>query len=98
MDGDMAMSMRPNRRAERKEQLPGEEPMQLPMEAPRLVEGRSLRNAGLEARLGPTLAGLDAGELQRVLLPLEPVDGAQASGPPGVVVASAMLDPAYQLK
>lgn len=98
MDGDMAMSMRPNRRAERKEQAPTDEPMQLPMETPRPVEGRSLRNTGPGARLGPTLAGIDGVELQRVLLPRKPIDGAPASGPLGAIVASAMLDPAYQLK
>ncbi len=98
MDGNMPMSMRPNRRAERKEQAPADEMMQPPMEAPRQIEGRSLRNAGMEARLGPTLGGIDAAELQRVLLPRKPIDGAAASGPPGAVVAQAMLDPAYQLK
>jgi uncharacterized protein (DUF1800 family) len=98
MDGNMAMSMRPNRRAERKEQAPADEVMQPPMEAPRPVEGRSLRNAGLEARLGPTLGGIDPAELQRVLLPRAPIDDAEASGSPGAVVALSMLDPAYQLK
>ena len=98
MDGDMAMAMRPNRRAERKEQAPADEVMQPPMEASRPVEGRSLRHAGMEARLGPTLAGVEAAELQRVLLPRKPIDGAEASGPPGAIVALAMLDPAYQLK
>jgi uncharacterized protein (DUF1800 family) len=97
MDGNMA-TMRPNRRAERKEMGPTEEVMQPPMEAPRPVEGRSLRNAGMEARLGPTLAGIDVAELQRVLLPRKPIDGAEVSGPPGAAVALAMLDPAYQLK
>ena len=97
MDGNMAMSMRPNRRAERKEQAPADEVILQPMEAPQPVEGRSLRNAGMEARLGPTLAGIDAAELQRVLLPRKPIDG-DVSGPPGAVVALAMLDPAYQLK
>jgi len=67
------------------------------MEAAQPVECRSLRNAGMEARLGPTLAGIDAAELQRVLLPRKPIDGA-VSGPPGAIVALAMLDPAYQLK
>jgi uncharacterized protein (DUF1800 family) len=98
MDASVAMSVRPNPRAERKEQAPAGEMMQAPMEAPRPVEGRSLRDAGMEARLGPTLAGIDAAELQRVLLPRKPIDGAEASGPPGAVVALAMLDPAYQLK
>jgi uncharacterized protein (DUF1800 family) len=97
MDGNMA-AMRPNRRAERKEQAAADEAMQPPMEAPRPVEGRSLRNAGMEARLGPTLTGVDAAELRCVLLPRQPIDGAEISGPPGSVVALAMLDPAYQLK
>jgi hypothetical protein len=33
-----------------------------------------------------------------VLLPRQPIDGSEASAPPGAVVALAMLDPAYQLK
>jgi len=98
MDGNMAMSMHPNRRAERKERAPADEMMQQPMEVARPVEGRSLRSAGMEAQLGPTLAGIDVAELQRVLLPRKPIDGAEASGPAGAVVARAMLDPAYQLK
>jgi uncharacterized protein (DUF1800 family) len=97
MDGNM-MDRRPNRRADRKEMAPGDEATQSPMEAPRPVEGRSLRNAGMEARLGPTLRGMDAAELTRVLLPRQPIDGSEASAPPGAVVALAMLDPAYQLK
>ncbi|CAN5333099.1 DUF1800 domain-containing protein [soil metagenome] len=97
MDGNMT-DRRPNRRADRKEMAPGEGAMQPPMEASRPVEGRSLRNAGMEARLGPTLRGVDAAELIRVLLPRQPIDGAEVSGPPGAVVAMAMLDPAYQLK
>ena len=74
MDGNMAMSMRPDRRAERKEQAPADEAMQQPMEAAQPVEGRSLRNAGSEAKLGPTLAGIDAAELVRTLLPRQPID------------------------
>lgn len=97
MDAPMAMPVRPDRRAERKEQAPAGMSMQ-PPETERPVEGRSLRGAGLEVRLGPTLAGLDAAELQRVLLPRMPIDGGEADGPPGAVVARAMLDPAYQLK
>jgi len=97
MDGNMSMSMRPNRRAERKEQAPADEAMQQSMEATPPVEGRSLRHAGMEVRLGPTLAGIDTAELQRVLLPRKPIDG-EVSGSPGAVVALAMLDPAYQLK
>jgi len=93
MDGNV-MDRRPNRRADRKEMAPGSEAM----EALRPVEGRSLRNAGMEARLGPTLRGIDAAELVRVLLPRQPIEGADVSGSPGTVVAAAMLDPAYQLK
>jgi hypothetical protein len=68
------------------------------MAVPRPVEGRSLRNAGHEARLGPTLAGVDTAELIRVLLPRPPIDAAETNGSPGAAVAAAMLDPAYQLK
>ena len=60
MEGGMQMASRPNRRADRREQLPPADgsTMQM-MEPPRPVEGRSLRGAGQEARLGPTLAGVD---------------------------------------
>ncbi|HSI01105.1 MAG TPA: DUF1800 domain-containing protein, partial [Reyranella sp.] len=68
MDGGTMGAMRPDRRAERKEQMPADNSMQA-MEAARPVEGRSLRNAGAEARLGPTLSGVDTAELTRVLLP-----------------------------
>jgi len=72
------------------EQLPAEH---LP------VEGRSLRNAAGEAKLGPTLSGVDTTVLVRTLLAHAPIDGVDTSGQsPGAVVATAMLDPAYQLK
>jgi uncharacterized protein (DUF1800 family) len=64
----------------------------------RPVEGRSLRNAGKEASLGSTLSGIDANELMRALLPRQPIDPLDLNGAPGEVVASAMLDPVYQLK
>jgi hypothetical protein len=64
----------------------------------RPIEGRSLRNAGAEARLGPTLVGVDPATLVRTLLPRTPIDGTTAGSDPGAVVASAMLDTAYQLK
>jgi uncharacterized protein (DUF1800 family) len=73
-----------NRRQDRREQLP--------------VEGRSLRNAAGEARLGRTLAGVDIDTLRRTLLPRVPVDRVGEGDTPGAVVAEAMLDPAYQLK
>jgi hypothetical protein len=68
------------------------------MEPPRPVEGRSLRNAGNEVRLGPTLAGVDRAVLLQTLLPRPPVDGVDAGGTSGAIVAGAMLDTAYQLK
>jgi len=64
----------------------------------RPVEGRSLRDAGNEVALGPTLAGIDGAELMRTLLPRQPIDRVDADGTPGAVVAAAMLDPVYQLK
>jgi uncharacterized protein (DUF1800 family) len=64
----------------------------------RPVEGRSLRNAGNEAALGPTLTGIDAAELMRTLLPRQPIDRVDTDGTSGAVVAAAMLDPVYQLK
>jgi hypothetical protein len=97
MDAGNTMSPRPNRRTDRREQMPaGNNPGQ--MMEPRPVEGRSLRNAGNEVRIGPTLAGVDAATLTRTLLPRAPIDGVAPGGEPGVVVATAMLDTAYQLK
>jgi hypothetical protein len=83
-----------NRRVDRRQQMsPSNQPMeQLP------IEGRSLRNAAGEARLGPTLAGVDAAVLTRTLLPRQPIDVADAGGSPGAVVAADLLDPAFQLK
>jgi uncharacterized protein (DUF1800 family) len=64
----------------------------------RPVEGRSLRSAGNAVTLGPTLAGIEADELMRTLLPRQPVDPVDADSAPGAIVAAAMLDPVYQLK
>jgi uncharacterized protein (DUF1800 family) len=105
MEGGMAMGVRPNRpfdaaqgrRADRRQQLPADEGTMQMME-PRPVEGRSLRNAGGAARLGASLAGADSATLIRTLLPRTPIDPIDAAASPGVVVAAAMLDPAYQLK
>jgi uncharacterized protein (DUF1800 family) len=90
MDGGMMMApARPDRRADRKQQMPAEL---------RPVEGRSLRDAGGEAKLGPTLTGVDQAVLLRTLLPRAPIDGVEVTAPPGSVVAQALLDSAYQLK
>ena len=62
------------------------------------IEGRSLRNAGNEAKLGPTLAGTDSAELMRTLLSRQPIERIATDAAPGAVVAAAMLDPIYQLK
>jgi uncharacterized protein (DUF1800 family) len=72
-------------------------PDQRPIEQ-RPVEGRSLRDAGGEAKLGPTLTGVDQAALLRTLLPRAPIDGVDVTAPPGAVVAQALLDSAYQLK
>ena len=69
-----------------------------PMAEPRPVEGRSLRYAGDEAKLGPTLSGVDSATLLRTLLPRAPIDTVDPSRTPGATVAAAMLDTAYQLK
>ena len=68
------------------------------MDTPRPGEGRSLRIPGNEVRLGPTLAGVDRAVLLQTLLPRPPVDGVDAGGTSGAIVAGAMLDTAYQLK
>lgn len=86
MDGNM-MGVRQDRRAERKEAM-----------EPRPIEGRSLRNAGNEAKLGATLAGIDAAALMRTFLPRQPIDPVDTDRSPGAIVAAAMLDPVYQLK
>ena len=104
MAGGGAMKPGPNRRADRRQQMPSDEAtMQMResgqmREPARPVEGRSLRNAGGEARLGATLNGADSATLIRTLLPRQPIDPVDATGAPGAVVAAAMLDPAYQLK
>jgi hypothetical protein len=49
-------------------------------------------------QLGLTLAGVDNAMLTRTLLPRQPIDSTATGDSPGAVVASAMLDPAYQLK
>lgn len=97
-DSGMTMRPGPNRRAERRQQVPGDDSTMQMMEPARPVEGRSLRNAGGEARLGPSLAGADSATLIRTLLPRPPIDPVDASASPGAVVAAAMLDPTYQLK
>ena len=68
------------------------------MMEPRPVEGRSLRNAGDEARLGPTLAGVDSATLMRTLLPRAPIEPSIPRARRAPSVAAALLDPAYQLK
>jgi uncharacterized protein (DUF1800 family) len=99
MEGGMQMANRPNRRADRREQLPPPDgaTMQM-MEPARPVEGRSLRTSGQEARLGPTLSGADGQLLLRTLLPRQPIDGINQYASPGAIVASALLDTTYQLK
>jgi uncharacterized protein (DUF1800 family) len=94
--GNMAPN-RANRRADRREQMaPGNDAGQTMEQRP--IEGRSLRNAGMEVRIGPTLAGVDSGTLVRTLLPRASIDGVAKGDDPGTVVAAAMLDAAYQLK
>jgi uncharacterized protein (DUF1800 family) len=97
MDAGNMMSARPNRRTDRREQMaPAGDSGQTMEQRP--VEGRSLRNAGTEVRIGPTLAGVDSATLVRTLLPRAPIDALAKGDEPGVVVAAAMLDAAYQLK
>lgn len=93
MDGPMAGG---GRRAERRQRQGGDMEQQPMMARP--VEGRSLRNAGGEARLGPTLTGVDPATLTSTLLPRAPIDAVEGPRAPGAVVAAALLDPAYQLK
>lgn len=83
------MMPKPGRRNDRREQMAPE---------PRPVEGRSLRGAGMSARLGPSLAGVDVSTLTRALLPLRPLTPLPANAGPGEAVASLLLDPVYQLK
>ena len=98
----MMMAQRPNRRGDRKQQLPGDDStmqmQQMQMAERRPVEGRSLRNAGVEVRLGPTLEGVESTVLVQTLLPRQPIDAVDIPSSPGVAVATAMLDTAYQLK
>jgi uncharacterized protein (DUF1800 family) len=84
------------RRGERRERMAAEGEQMMMEQRP--VEGRSLRNAGTEARLGPTLLGVDGATLKATLLPRAPIDAVETNGSPGAIVAAALLDPAYQLK
>jgi uncharacterized protein (DUF1800 family) len=101
MDGGM---MKADRRSDRRQQLPADPgamqmaPGSMQMAEERPVEGRSLRDAGTAARLGPTLSGVDSATLVRTLLPRAPIDMADLPGTPGAAVAMALLDTAYQLK
>src|SRR5471030_1645716 len=84
MDGNMMMGTGgPNRRADRKQAMPGDNSMT----EQRPIEGRSLRNAGGEAKLGPSLSGVDQDMLLRTLLPRAPIDGVDTTASPGAVVA-----------
>src|SRR4029450_7480875 len=90
MEGAMMSSPR-NRRIERREQLPmrsdeGTMQMAEPAAEPRPVAGRSLRSAGDEAKLGPTLSGVDSATLLRALLPRAPIDTVDPSRTPGATV------------
>jgi len=98
MGGPMQMApTKPGRRADRREQMDDrDEVMMGPERTP--VEGRSLRGAGDSARLGPTLAALDAATLQRALLPVPPQMPLEEGMTAGEVVARLLLDPGYQLK
>jgi len=89
--------MEGDRRSARREQLPSDDTA-MQMAEPRPIEGRSLRSAGHEARLGPSLTGVDSATLVRTLLPRAPIDFAEVPASPGAAVAVAMLDTAYQLK
>jgi uncharacterized protein (DUF1800 family) len=93
MDGGMP-NMAGGRRVDRRQPAPDDR--QQMMET-RPVEGRSLRSVS-EARLGPTLTGVDSTTLLQTLLARQPIDAVDAAGTPGAVVAAALLDPAYQLK
>jgi hypothetical protein len=44
------------------------------------------------------VGGVDSAVLLRTLLPRQPVDGVDASGSAGAIVAASLLDTAYQLK
>lgn len=94
MDGNMG---RPGRRMDRRQQVDGQMMDKSMEKLP--VEGRSVREAAGEARLGPALEGVDGPTLIRTLLPHKPIDMVNTAGQsPGTVVAAALLDPAYQLK
>jgi uncharacterized protein (DUF1800 family) len=95
LQGQMPGQMMNGRRADRRQQMP-DDTQQMMEQRP--VEGRSLRGASGEARLGPTLVGVDAATLRATLLARSPIDAVDSGGTPGAIVAAALLDPAYQLK
>ncbi len=93
------MMARPGRRMDRREQMAGDDAtMQLPPDDSTPVEGRSLRDAGMSARVGGALAGLDAGMLTRTLVPVVPRVPPTAGASAGRIVAALLLDPVFQLK
>ncbi|MBV8394231.1 MAG: DUF1800 domain-containing protein [Alphaproteobacteria bacterium] len=97
LDGNMG---KPGRRMDRREQVPGGDQAMNGQTMEKLpIEGRSVREAAGEAKLGRSLEGVDGPTLVRTLLPRKPIDMVDTAGQsPGTVVAAALLDPAYQLK
>lgn len=65
---------------------------------PFTVEDAARQSPQMTARVPAALAGLDAADLLRVLLPRPAIDPLDRAGPAGAVTASALLDVAYQLK
>ncbi|MEO8559172.1 MAG: DUF1800 domain-containing protein, partial [Rhodospirillales bacterium] len=66
------------------------------METP--IEGRSLRDAPMAVKVPDSFGAIDVASLQRVMLPIAPLEPVEAGMPMGQAMAQLMLDPVYQLK
>ena len=68
------------------------------MQSQPLGQGRSPLTSRSDAKLPSVLGGVDSATLVRTLLPCQPLDIPIQGGSPDRVVATALLDIAYQLK
>ncbi len=66
------------------------------METP--IEGRSLRDVPMAVKVPDSFGQIDVASLQRIMLPIAPLEPVDAAAPVGEAMARLMLDPVYQLK
>ncbi len=66
------------------------------MESP--IEGRSLRDVPMAVKVPASFGQIDVASLQKIMLPVAPLEPIDPSLPLGEAMARLMLDPVYQLK